>query len=124
MLNTKYDKKSATLELTKYLEDVDFTNLQLSKTGKSYSVAYDTFEFITSEGVLVRGNVTLYAPKTAYEEWRALQASKSQQAKNDEAMAKGETKMYTIKELQLMKKAGLITDKFIEKAIEQGKVIV
>ena len=72
MLNTKLNRDKGELELVKYLDDIDFDNLQLSKSGKSYSVSYDRIEFITKEGVLVKGALTLYAPKDDYEEFKFL----------------------------------------------------
>lgn len=72
MLNLKFNKDKDELELMKYLDDIDFDNLQLSKSGKSYSIGYDRIEFTTKEGVLVKGALTLYAPKDDYEEFKYL----------------------------------------------------
>ena len=72
MLNVKLNRDKGELELVKYLDDIDFDKLQLSKSGKSYSVAYDRIEFTTKEGVLVKGALTLYAPKDDYEEYKLL----------------------------------------------------
>lgn len=83
MLNLKFNKDKDELELMKYLDDIDFDNLQLSKSGKSYSIGYDRIEFTTKEGVLVKGALTLYAPKDDYEDWKLLRSKgkKEQRAK-------------------------------------------
>ena len=124
MLNMHYDKDKAVISLEKYLDSVDFSQLSLSGSKKSYSVGYDRIEFISKEGVKVKGALTLYSPKDDYEEWKNLRASASQQDKNQKQADKGNIKKYTIKELQLMLKDGLITQKFIETIIAEGKVLV
>ena len=86
MLNSKFNRNKVELELMKYLDDVDFDSLQLSKSGKSYSVSYDRIEFTTKEGVVVKGALTLYAPKDDYENWKLLR-DKGKHGHEEEIMA-------------------------------------
>ena len=93
MLNTQFNRDAVELSLVKYLDTIDFDNLSLSKSGKSYSVSYDRIEFTTKEGVVVKGALSLYAPKDDYEDFKYLRdkGKEERQAKkpsNDTTMPK------------------------------------
>jgi hypothetical protein len=104
MLNLKFNKDKDSLNLEKFLDDVDFNSLTLSKSGKSYSVSYDRIEFITKEGVLVKGALTLYAPKDDYEDWQLLR-SKGKHGHEDEIMTMNKDDFALFKEFLEFKKA-------------------
>ena len=104
MLNLKFNKQEDSLSLEKFLDNVDFNNLTLSKSGKSYSVGYDRIEFITKEGVLVKGALTLYAPKADYEDWQLLR-SKGNHGHEDEIMAMDKDDFALFQEFLEFKKA-------------------
>ena len=104
MLNLKFNKDKETLSLEKFLDDVDFNSLTLSKSGKSYSVSYDRIEFITKEGILVKGALTLYAPKDDYEDWKLLR-SKGKHGHEEEIMNMDKDDFALFQEFLKFKKA-------------------
>lgn len=72
MIKYKFNKDEEILEVSRYLEEVNWEDLPLSGSKKSYSVSYDRIEFVTKDGITVKGQLTLYAPKDDYEEWQML----------------------------------------------------
>lgn len=71
MLNVTHERNSQEVVMTKYLDAVDFTDLPMSKSGKSYTVGYDTFKIMV-DGVEIHCSLNMYARKDDYEDHKLL----------------------------------------------------